>query len=698
VIFIAPVNGVIVPALTFFNDKSEINKELNTLLIRHIILNGANSVFLFNYIGEGLHFVNNISEKIKYIQLVSKISKNKLPILVGVYGNDSERILNEVNLLGEKFPNIDFVFTAPFSKKLEIADLKSFFESIFSSLHVKNQVYLLNNPTLFSGNYLEPNIVGWLLNYSNVVGIIDTSEKISTYKAYLGYLSEEFGVYCGNEERLATFLQLIPGEKIQFAGIVPAVGNLINICSKLYEAALHNEILDLVRLQEELNDFRNKLYDLRKEAGKQQRGLKYAFYTLYKEIIKSPLQDIFMVAPEFEKPLDEITLDRISATVNYLKNMNYILHYYPIGDHLFNIYDFNNLFLEIKEIVSLASINKIKGPYEGKKYIIYRFKSEESDIVLRVRVKNGEDNFIREKFLFPFLDKTFHKDLPDLHERIKKIATKKKGNYIFDNKKPPIIPVGDLLYFDETKELIPYPFTIQKYLKGKPLYYILDRYKKEEINLKTSKIQNLFFEIGKILAKLHQIQFNCFYKKITDIGKDLKIKWIEIIKEQIEKELQDAKKNKINIINEIENYFKQQDALIETDTEPVLIHCNYYDRNIIVEEKQAEFFITGLIDFDNWAIGARHVDFVKIENLTIDPLNEPELKKTFYKGYEQIYNNLINREFIEKIEFYKALWLLKKINYKKAHEKKLNQKKSVSLKFSNMDNLLNNLKKIIGLF
>ena len=57
------VNGIICPAITFFDDNLHVNVELNSLLYRHIHLNGANAIFLFGSTGEGHTFLKNYDEK-----------------------------------------------------------------------------------------------------------------------------------------------------------------------------------------------------------------------------------------------------------------------------------------------------------------------------------------------------------------------------------------------------------------------------------------------------------------------------------------------------------------------------------------------------------------------------------------------------------------------------------------------------------
>ena len=692
-----PVNGIIVPALTFFDEKYKINKELNTLLLRHNILNGANALFLFGSTGEGNFFANKIKEKIKYIEIALELAKDTLPILTGVFGDETDGIIDEIENLGTKFSNLNFVISPPVSKKLEVADLKSYFETILGSLKVKNPIYLYNNPPIFGENLIDPNIVSWLLSFSNLAGIKDSTDKLNLYKSYIEFLSEEFGVYCGKEEKFSAFLGLVPKNKRKLTGLVPSISNLVNLCSNLYYASVHEEIIELHHLQEELNDVRYKIYDVQQNVGKQQRGLKHAFYNLYGDVIQTPLKEVFMVSPELQSSLDEVTVDRISATVNYLKNRNFIYRLYPIGDKLYNIYEFNNLFLEIEELKHLGAINKIKGPYEGKINIIYRLKSELNDVVLRARLSKAfrYENLIKEKVLYPFLDGTLTPDTPDLREKIKAVLKKERGQYLFDEDNPSIIPVSDLLYFDEREDIIPYKFTIQNYIRGKPLFYLLQTYKHENTNLKSIKLLNLFNNLGGLLAKLHEIRFDGFHETILNIGKDSKNSWADVFNSQLEKELTLAKKNKVEFTEQIKNYISDNFSLIEEETEPVLFHNDFQGQNIIVREGPKGIEVNGLIDFDNWSIGVRPADFVKMEYWTIDPLNEPALKESFYQGYINVYRDSIGRDFTRKIELHKVLWLLKVYNFEKEKEKLLEQKESVGMRFPITDTYLKDLKDIV---
>ncbi len=656
------INGVIVPAITFFDKDFNINHELNLLLLNHIILNGANAIFIFGTTGEGNFFINRFEQKIALIELALQIIKERIPLLVGIYGTNVDDVLNEIQELGKKFNNIGFVLTPPYKYKILKEDLGSYFENIIGSTTIQNPLYLYNNPALFKDIEIEPKILNRLINFPNLKGIKDSSDKINKYIQYLNFLSEDFSICCGKEGSFSTFLQLIPLELRKFCGIVPSFSNLSNICSKLYNAALEEKTLEIIKLQEELNEYRKKIYDIQFDEGKQQRGLKTAFYSLYKDNLSTNFNEACIVAPDLCRPLEDFTYDRMKATVRYLTNLNYIEKFYPIGEILYNFKDFKEKF---SHLLHLGSIIRIKGPYGGKINATYRFKFENNDTVFRTRISKAfrYEDFVKEKILFPFLDNTLNMDTPDLRAKIEEILAAKTGSYIFNTQKPPIIPIGDLIYYDETLQIFPNIYTLQKYINGKPLYFILNKYKSENTNFNTSKFLNLFNILGKILAKLHSIKFNYFQERITDIGKEAKHSFIDIIQKELDLELQEAKKNKFEFNKEFRDYFKDNMSLIEGEDEPTLFHNDFQGQNIIIKEEAGAIQFKGLIDFDNWRIGGRAQDFSKILFWDINPLNTEELKDAFFNGYSQEWGRKIDKEFEKKIEFYSLLWFLKVYNF-----------------------------------
>ncbi len=689
------VSGAICDTIIFYDKNFEINEELNSLLIRHILTNGADSFILFGTTGEGIIFSDKLEQKIKLINLALEASGRKNPILVGVYSNETEDLINQMEELAKKFNDINFLISPPFSEKISDQSLKSYFENIFEAINFKNHIYLHNNPDQFAGNEIDPEILHNLKDFPNLRGLNDSFYNIKNCKSYIQLLDYDFSVNCGMEANFQNFFQLISLGKREFSGIVSSIGNLINLSSKLYYFALEDNILEVHQLQDQINDIRNKIYDFKINEGKERRGLKYAFLHLYKERLTNPIKEIDLISPDLQIDIDEITKGRIEATINYLINQKQIYQLYFLGKK--DLYQFKEIiktFSNVDVLIEQGKLKKIIGPFDATINTIYRVNFENSHLIFRFRTCENFpfENIVKEKLLYPFLDGTLSGDTDNLTGQVNSIVSSKMGAYIFHKDNPPTVPVGNLIYYDETKETVPYVFTVQDYIHGKPLIWYLRQFLSEEIILRKTKFPNLFKDLGIILGKLHKINFDSYYENIKDIGKK-KDSLSEIFNKKLEVEIQDAKRHKLNFIKEIKDYYRDNQALIEDEFDFTLLHNDFKGQNIIVKEESANFRISGLIDFDDWCIGCRAQDFVKLEYLTLKNLEKYNFKNAFYEGYSQYYK--IDKDFKKKIEMYKLLWLLKKFNIEFDIKNRTDQAKIIADTFSLTIDYVNEMKKLL---
>ncbi len=318
------LNGVIVPSITIFNEKYEVNLRANLILYKHILLNGADSIFLFGSMGEGLFFHNNVKEKIKLIELAYHESDNKIPLLCGVFGNQADEILDQMEQLGNAFRNLYFVLAPPFKKKLSSIELSAFFENIIGSFNLDNRIILYNNPVNFSDNEINTNHIKKLLNFSNVKGIKDTTIDIRNTHSYVQFMNEDFGLYCGNEYNYGKFYQGLPSKLRKYSGVVPSTSNIANVCKKLFNSALKGKDHEVKELQNHLKNIMIKIYDEQQHPGKEQRSLKFSFYTLYKNEISSSLNEIMSLSPELHKSLSDSTKERIKNNLQDLIDLKFI--------------------------------------------------------------------------------------------------------------------------------------------------------------------------------------------------------------------------------------------------------------------------------------------------------------------------------------------------------------------------------------
>ncbi|MBD3341371.1 MAG: phosphotransferase [Candidatus Lokiarchaeota archaeon] len=658
------MSQIICPALTFFNEDYSFNFKINSILFRHIMLNGANGLYLLSPIGEGLYIEDKLDEKVQLINTAYESTRNRIPIFIAIYGNEVEKVVNQVDNLSKKFDNLNYVLTPPLSKKMGEDSLKNYFRDILKALSEKITIYIHNNPTKFSGNEVNPNILKELKNILNFKGFIDSSDKIHNYQANIKLLDENFSFFCSKQSRFSTFTQMVPQELNSYTGIVPIINNLVNLPQKLLNASTEGDILKLHELQEEIKDVKVKIYDNKVEEGKQQRGLKYAIKYLYKDLISESLENQNITLLTQQRELDSITKERIEASVNYLLNQKLIYQlYYLTKEEIYQLDEIVNFFSNVPVLKEQGKIKKIIGPFDGKHNTIYRVNFENSNLIFRFKTSKTDNSeiLIKEKLLFPFLDGSLYLFSTKFKEKVNKIKESKEGSYIFSKKNPPIIPVANLVYYDESKTIIPYAYSVQNYLEGNPLNSIFEDFNEEPRKKSSPKFVILFENLGESLGRLHEIKFDGFYEDITDIGSESKTEWNEIFKSRIDQELKLAKKNEVEMISEIENFFTNNESILE-NKEPVLIHKDYQAKNLIIQEKPSSYKVSGIIDFDEWQVGVRALDFVKMRYWLKYHLNQTNLIDALYNGYQKVYQKKIDHNFTKNIKFYTVYWCLKKLN------------------------------------
>ncbi len=369
---------------------------------------------------------------------------------------------------------------------------------------------------------------------------------------------------------------------------------------------------------------------------------------------------------EFQRTVEKFTKYRIDVSLHYLLNLNYIDKLYPIGKELFNFTELKDKFSNLNDIDDLGVLKRIKGPYGRihKNTTIYRMKFNQ-DLVIRYydSFPLSEFNVCKEKIIYPFLDGTLNKDSAELRTHIKNIISRVKGNYIFDLNKQPIVPVPNLIYFDESKTLFPCNYTIQEYIPGKPFFYYKNRIQIENLDLEIPKLTQFFKNIGKLLAKIHDIRFDHFVEDVCNIGTKSNGKsWYEIINAELEHILTEAKKNKINIIKDVKDYIKDNQSLIDDEIEPVAVHNNFQGQNLIIKDEPTKIQINGVLNFENWRVGVRAMDFASFDYMSLRMFRISELKHAFFSGYEKYYKKPIDEDFLKKIEIYKLFFFLKEFN------------------------------------
>jgi len=227
-----------------------------------------------------------------------------------------------------------------------------------------------------------------------------------------------------------------------------------------------------------------------------------------------------------------------------------------------------------------------------------------------------------------------------------------KGNYylkVYDNKKEGKtgyklahlysllsknnIPVPRVLKFDESLKLVKYPYLIITEIDGDMLCDSI-------VKMNKSEIRSFYYELGKIIAKIHSITFDKFgetfdgktVEGFSEIGYKGPFKnWKEMHKEIIDHRLSYCKGTYFkDLIEPIRLWFESNAHLIDYDITPRLLHIDLNQKNIFLKNNM----ISGIVDFDGAFVGHNEEELMRIESANFS--NNKDLKDSFFKGYTKL--------------------------------------------------------------
>nr|MDO8113326.1 aminoglycoside phosphotransferase family protein [Candidatus Sigynarchaeota archaeon] len=382
-----------------------------------------------------------------------------------------------------------------------------------------------------------------------------------------------------------------------------------------------------------------------------------------------------------------------------------------IGKKQVSIEELDALASEAKKQAMIPAASKPrqwKGPFDGKINSIYRLTYDASEgeqtLIFRARISEAfrYEAIVKEKLLFPILDGTVDlHDASTLKQKISAIIKAKTGNHVFSKEKPPVIPVQNLYAFNESKENLPYIYSVLDFLKGISLYDFLEANKVKNKKAKdlpagiVKKLDAMFMESGQALGKLHQIEFPGFYNTIVDIGDDSKkVNFKSLFHSKVKDRLKEASKYHAakDILPALRKYFDDNMDLISSDETPVLYHNDYQPQNFIIDPDKGT--ITGFIDFDNWQVSVREDDLVKMQYWGLRDL-DPRFEKSFLSGYRKVQK--LPADFQAKVDLLKTSWFVLVFDFEMDKIMKNERNITVDQRFPAAEKYLDEIKKILNI-
>ncbi|MEM3153688.1 MAG: 4-hydroxy-tetrahydrodipicolinate synthase [Candidatus Bathyarchaeia archaeon] len=237
------LEGIVVPHVTPFTDKGEIDFEALRTCVRFWIDGGVDGLMPCGSNGEAPYLARE--ERQKIIATVLEEAKNSVAVLAGTGAPstwETIRLTRDAADLG-----VDaVVVVSPYYFRLSNREIIEHYKAVLEAVDIP---ILLYSVPKFTGYALEPAVIAKLaMEYSHVVGVKDSGGNIAAITETIRLVGSRIAVLAGTADVVLPTLTL--GGK----GAVIAVANAFpKLCVSLYKAFKQGELQKAAELQKALN-------------------------------------------------------------------------------------------------------------------------------------------------------------------------------------------------------------------------------------------------------------------------------------------------------------------------------------------------------------------------------------------------------------------------------------------------------------
>ena len=250
-------SGTGVAIITPFRNDGSIDFKSLGKLLEHIISNGIDYVVALGTTGESVTLSKD--EKQAVISCVIEVVDKRVPIVVGMGGNNTQEIINSIK--SADFDNIDAVLSvSPYYNKPSQKGLYQHFKSIASASKVPVIIY--NVPGRTGSNISADTTVKLARDVKNIIAIKEASGNIGQIMNIIKNKPEGFRVISGDD---ALTLPMI---SIGGAGAISVVANAFpGEFSSMVNYALTGEMKKANELHYKLLDLISALFEEGSPSG-----------------------------------------------------------------------------------------------------------------------------------------------------------------------------------------------------------------------------------------------------------------------------------------------------------------------------------------------------------------------------------------------------------------------------------------------
>jgi 4-hydroxy-tetrahydrodipicolinate synthase len=242
------LTGLGIAIITPFKEDLSVDHKALAKLVNYNIENGTDYIVISGTTGESVTVSK--SEKKEIIATIVKANNNRVPLVLGIGGNNTSEIIEEVKTTD--FSHISAILSvSPAYSKPTQEGVFQHFKAI--SLASPVPIILYNVPGRTSSNMLPETVIRLASEFSNIVAIKEAAGNMSQYFQLIKNKPDDFLIISGDDD-LALPVTLAGG-----AGVISVIGQafpkefskmiLLGLEGKTKEAyKLHYQFLDIISL------------------------------------------------------------------------------------------------------------------------------------------------------------------------------------------------------------------------------------------------------------------------------------------------------------------------------------------------------------------------------------------------------------------------------------------------------------------
>ena len=252
-----PFLGTGIAIVTPYNQDGSVDHEALKKIVNFNVENGTNYIVISGTTGESVTITKQ--EKKEIIKTIKEANSNRLPLVLGIGGNNTAAVIEEINATDlSDFAGI--LSVSPYYSKPTQEGIYQHFKAIAEACPVP--IILYNVPGRTAKN-MDPATVLRLANdFENIVAVKEAGNNLQQYYELLRDKPEDFSIISGDDD-LALGVVLAGG-----AGVISVIGQAFpKEFSKMIQLGLEGKAKESFEIHFKLMEIINLIFSENNPAG-----------------------------------------------------------------------------------------------------------------------------------------------------------------------------------------------------------------------------------------------------------------------------------------------------------------------------------------------------------------------------------------------------------------------------------------------